>query len=135
MTRKSLNTTPVKNTEIFYKRREFHNLAGDVTRCTDITIGDITEQTSIGCDGNPGSSCVWEGEFAVEVFNPQGEITYDWSVNIGSVQDPSDEVSCIIWVPAEVDTLIEVTCSIVSTVNGSSTMTKEFLTDHSVSTN
>ncbi len=130
MINKALKTTPIKSNEIIYKRRNYYNPRGDVTRCTDITISDIIQTGEIGCIGAPGDTCTWEGQFIAEVFNNQGDITYEWSVDIGSIQGSDATQICIIWVSAESDTLINVTCTVVSTDNGSSTITKEFKTNH-----
>ncbi len=109
--------------------------SANIANCIDLAIHDITAIGDTPCDGST-AACMWMGSFEVSTFNDQedGEhITYEWTVDVGAIQGSDTEASCEIWVSAQVDTVIHVTCKVTSTLHGTtSTLTKEFITKNTL---
>jgi len=94
--------------------------AKNISRCTDITIMRINEESVGSCDFATGQVCMAESVYKVDAFNAKNGITYKWEIVSGNASftvdpagHPIDDLEIAnVRSTGDTDTLIELKCTV-----------------------
>ena len=93
----------------------------NISRCTDITIMQLDEQTVGQCSYPSGGTCLAEGTYHVEAYNFKQGVTYKWEILSGvgasfladSNGHPIDNVdTVVVRTTDDKDVVIELKCTV-----------------------
>ena len=107
------------------------NRSTDVTRCTNLAIVGITDTGQASCEFDVGNTCVAKHLFHAEVVNGKGNLSYQWSVDIGTVMGSDTDATFEVWVTNNRNVDITVTLVVTDLIMNTS-LTKTFLSQQTV---
>ncbi len=104
---------------------------GNVDACTKFQVVDIVELYNGECTHAAAQTCVATINLECEYINNDGDVTYQWYTDIGTITNGDTARQVLILVTADTDTEIEVTCEIEDGIGQLSDLSKYFITIHS----
>ncbi len=98
--------------------------------CTKFQISKIEELNNVGCTHTSGQTCVAQIQLEADYINNEGDVTYLWTTDIGTITNGDTHKQVLILVTADIETQIEVTCDVQDGLGQTSSATASFITLH-----